>query len=392
VDLKGSTISMTNNPDGSPTTTTLPSGTGETIAATYDLTGAPSAIDLKKSGSTQAGFSYTYASSGSQPGGGTLSETDTGMPTSGTTFINDATGQGTSSTPSGGTTVTSAPDSSTNLQLLPSGANTTTYNTAQELTSSKLPNTTATVSDNYQPSGQLATESQSGTNTMTASWNGAGQMASYSNRNANMSSATYTGDGQLMSETSTPNGGSAATENFVWDRSQMLTDSNYAYVYDGSGAPIEQITLAGTGAGTSLYLLTDGTGSVRAVSNGSGSVIATTTYDPWGNPPNVALSGIAYSSGTATVTTASANGFSNGQTAYIAGVDPAGYDGAFAITYVDSTHFKYSVNSPGTYVGGGSASGGGLTASTAIGSPGRAIPFRQAWLIWACPPTTRQRA
>lgn len=58
-------------------------------------------------------------------------------------------------------------------------------------------------------------------------------------------------------------------------------DSTYAYIYDGSATPAEQVNLSTGGA---TYLNTDFIGSVRGVISAAGNLTATTAYDAWGNP------------------------------------------------------------------------------------------------------------
>ena len=55
-------------------------------------------------------------------------------------------------------------------------------------------------------------------------------------------------------------------------------DSNTAYVYGPDGLPLEQLTASGT-----VYYHHDQLGSTRALTNGSGTVVASYTYDPYGN-------------------------------------------------------------------------------------------------------------
>jgi RHS repeat-associated protein len=52
------------------------------------------------------------------------------------------------------------------------------------------------------------------------------------------------------------------------------------YLYGPAGTPIEQIAVSG---GATSYLLSDQLGSVRAITNSSGAVTGTETYDAWGN-------------------------------------------------------------------------------------------------------------
>jgi RHS repeat-associated protein len=99
-------------------------------------------------------------------------------------------------------------------------------------------------------------------------------------------------------------------------------DSNYVYIYGPNGTPFEEID---RGIGAVDYLVSDALGSVRGVVAGSwGGVIASTSYDAWGNPET-----------------------SGGLTAYT----PFGFAGG----YTESTGLVYFVNryydpSTGTFV------------------------------------------
>ena len=95
---------------------------------------------------------------------------------------------------------------------------------------------------------------------------------------ASSASFVYDGNGLRQSETT----GSGTTE-FTWDPDAslplLLSDGANSYIYGPGGTPIEQIS----SGGTPTYLLTDQLGSTRALTNSSGSVTATFTYDAWGN-------------------------------------------------------------------------------------------------------------
>ena len=112
-----------------------------------------------------------------------------------------------------------------------------------------------------------------------------GKLAAYDNSSANMNAASYDGDGLRQASTITPAGGTASTQNYVWDTEgalpQLLMDGTNAYIYNSGTAPAEQVNLV-TGAVT--YLVADSLGSVRGIVNGSGTLTATTSYDAWGNP------------------------------------------------------------------------------------------------------------
>lgn len=63
-------------------------------------------------------------------------------------------------------------------------------------------------------------------------------------------------------------------------------------------------------------------------------------------PTSATISSAAWSStngGTATLTTAAAHGLANGQIINIAGVSPGSYNGAYAVTVIDATHFSYAL-------------------------------------------------
>ena len=91
-------------------------------------------------------------------------------------------------------------------------------------------------------------------------------------------SFVYDGNGLRQSETT-----GAGTTEFAWDLEGslplLLSDGTNSYIYGPDDTPIEQIS----SSGTPTYLLDDQLGSTRALTNSSGSVTATFSYDPWGN-------------------------------------------------------------------------------------------------------------
>jgi RHS repeat-associated protein len=276
-DFNGNKITITDTADGLPYSDSLGS-TGDTIATSYDNTDSPSSITLKNSSSTLQSFSYADA-----PSGNILTETDTpSSPTSPATYSYDAQGRVTSMTPGTGSQLNYGFDASSNLTGQPGGA-AGTYNKAGEITSSALSG--ATTNYTYSPGGERLTATRSGNTLATGTWNGAVQLTSYADSAANMSAATYDGNGIRASSTTTPSGGSATTQGYVWNTvSQvplMIMDSSNAYLYGYTGTPAEQVNLA-TGAVT--YLITDSLGSVRGILSSSGSLTGTTSYDAWGNP------------------------------------------------------------------------------------------------------------
>jgi RHS repeat-associated protein len=59
----------------------------------------------------------------------------------------------------------------------------------------------------------------------------------------------------------------------------MLTDGSLNYIYDDAGNPLEQVDAAGV----VLYYQHDQYGSTRLLTNATGAIEATFTYDPYGN-------------------------------------------------------------------------------------------------------------
>ena len=90
-------------------------------------------------------------------------------------------------------------------------------------------------------------------------------------------SYAYNGDGLRTAKTV-----SGTTTSETWDISTtvptLLMDGVTAYIYGPDGLPLEQVTASGT-----LYYHHDQLGSTRALTNSSGTVVASYTYDPYGN-------------------------------------------------------------------------------------------------------------
>ncbi len=101
-----------------------------------------------------------------------------------------------------------------------------------------------------------------------------------SNLPGTATSATYTYDGDGLRQSKTVN---STTTTHTWDPNGalplMIQDGSTNYIYAPDGTILEQI--AGT---TPAYYHQDQQGSTRALTNSSGTVIATYTYDAYGNP------------------------------------------------------------------------------------------------------------
>lgn len=273
-DFNNNAITISLNADGLPKSVGLGS-TSDTIATTYDNTDEPSAITLKNGGGTTL-QSFAYSDS---PAGTILNETDTPASSqSPAVYSYDAKSRVTTMTPGTGPALNYSFDASSNLTTLPTGATSTNYDYAGELTSATLSGTTTTYA--YNADGQRLTAKQGSTTITSGTWNGAGQLTSYSDPAANMTSASYDGNGLRATATT-----GAATQTFVWDTvaptPQLIMDSGNAYIYCGGFVPAEQVNLS---SGAITYVVTDLLGSIRGAVNNSGTLTGTTNYDAWGNP------------------------------------------------------------------------------------------------------------
>jgi RHS repeat-associated protein len=272
-DFTGEAIDLTDSADGHPTSEMLGS-TGDTVATSYDNTGATSSITVaNSSGTTLQSFSYNYA-----PDGSLLTEGDSPS-SAGTSQAYAYTAQGQVSTETAnGSTYNYGYDQSGSLTSLPGNA-IGTYDDDGELTSSTSPSGVAT-NYAYNADGQRTGATTGGTSTETATWNGANELIGYDDSSGDMTAAIYDGDGLRASTTS----GSGGTEQYVWNtmlgNPQLIMDAANAYVYTEGSVPAEQVNLS-TGAIT--YLTSDLIGSVRGAVSNSGSLVGTVDYDAWGN-------------------------------------------------------------------------------------------------------------
>jgi RHS repeat-associated protein len=277
-DFNGRTITVSNTRDALPDTLALGS-TGDTITTSYDQADTPSEIAFADgSGAPLLDFAYTKV-----PDGAIESETVTpSTDTSPATYTYDGQNRVTQMTPGTQSPLAYTFDDSGNPTTLPTGA-AATYDQASELTHAEGGGNASDYT--YDADGQRTQETQGATTTVAAAYNGARELTAYSNADADLSSASYQGDGMRASTTATPTGGSATDEAFVWNQAsrvpQLLMDSDNAYVYGPGHTPIEQVDLS---TGEVSYLVADVLGSVRGIVGASGDLIASTSYDAWGNP------------------------------------------------------------------------------------------------------------
>ena len=125
------------------------------------------------------------------------------------------------------------------------------------------------------------------------------------NRLTSAGTSTYGYDGTGLRLRKTVGG---TTTTFAWDQSGglplLLSDGSTSYVYGPGGLPLEQVS----STGTVLHYHHDQLGSTRALTNASGAVVASFTYDPYGR--------LAAKTGTATTPLGFAGQYTDAETGF----------------------------------------------------------------------------
>jgi RHS repeat-associated protein len=270
-DWLGNTTGFSYDADSDLTAVDYPNGVDS--AVDYDNADQLSSITDTKSATTLVSFSYTRDDYGN-----ITAETDTGTPGAGTTdysynSLHQVTAAGSSSY---------GYDLANDLTTGP-GAATQAFNSDDELCWSGTgsaacgspPGGTTTYS--YSTNGNRTARTPASGSATSYSWDQAEQLTGVT---TGASSTTYVYDGNGLRQSETTGSG---TTQFTWDPEGslplLLSDGTNSYIYGPDGTPVEQVS----SGGTPTYLLTDQLGSTRALTNSSGSVTATFSYDPWGD-------------------------------------------------------------------------------------------------------------
>jgi RHS repeat-associated protein len=155
------------------------------------------------------------------------------------------------------------------------GSATVTYDAANEATSLAQGGLTTTFS--YDARGdrtQMAPQGSAATNLV---YDQANRLISY----GSTATYAYNADGMRMSSTV-----SGATTQFTWDASGslplLLEAGTVDYVYGPGGRAVAQIDVSVPG-GAALYYHQDQLGSTRSLTDPSGNVVASFSYDAYGN-------------------------------------------------------------------------------------------------------------
>ena len=153
------------------------------------------------------------------------------------------------------------------------GTRTATLGTTGKLVGVLLALKPAVTTYGYDTRGNRTTRTAA--STTTYGYNQANQLVSHAN--SATTTYTYNGDGLRVGRSG------ASSTTFSWDLSSnipnLLVDGSTAYVYGPDGLPIEQVN-----GSTVLFYHHDQLGSTRALTNSAGTVVATYSYDPYGNP------------------------------------------------------------------------------------------------------------
>ncbi len=173
-------------------------------------------------------------------------------------------------------TATTTYTATSGAELTNNAGTTLAYNAAEELTSAVQPNGVKT-SYTYTPNGERASSTSTSV-TSTYGYDTYGDLTSTKKGNT---SVAYTVDGDGLRTSRTV--GTTVTS-YMWDTGVstplLLDDGTFSYVYGPTSSPIEQVNDA---TGAVQYLIHDATGSVRAVTSSTGTVVGTYAYDAYGN-------------------------------------------------------------------------------------------------------------
>ena len=304
-DGNGHTVAYTYNADGNPATITYPNG--KTVTEGYNDAQQVTAVTDWNNNTT----AFTYNKDGiitgeAYPNGDTaaytvnaddqitaITDTNTGGTTlAGFTYTRGDNSEITAATTTG-TAITAPSQTYTynNLsQLTGAGTSTYGYDHAGD------PTTLGSTSQGFDSGGQLfnsyntantvyafnssgdRTSATSAGATTSYAYDQANQLTTYTPATGPATSYAYTGDGLLSAQTT-----SSTATTYTWNTTtqvpEMLTAGATSYIYGPDGLPIESVD----SSGTATYYLHDQLGSTRLLTDPTGAVTGTYTYDPWGN-------------------------------------------------------------------------------------------------------------
>ncbi|MFF1830468.1 RHS repeat-associated core domain-containing protein [Paenarthrobacter sp. NPDC058040] len=272
-DFAGNKTTIAYTADGQVKSLAYPNGT--TVTNTLDNAGALSATALTKGSTTLASVSYTRDNAGQ-----ITVQTPTGLPGASETDAYNQLNQLTAVT-TGSTTSTNAYDAASNATTLRGG--TQTFDPANQLCWSSAAVVTNPVCANkpssatgftYDINGNRIASTPSAGAASTYTYNGADELTKATAGTA-ITSYAYDSNGLRTGKTT-----GTVTTKFTWDDGKvpnLLTDGTNTWIRGPGGIPLEQIN------GTQLqFFFTDHVGSTRALTDASGNLACTYSYDAYG--------------------------------------------------------------------------------------------------------------
>jgi RHS repeat-associated protein len=272
------------NTDSTLAATTVPQS-GVTDSYSYDGAGARMSIGVTHNGTTLASFSYER-----DPAQQVTSVTATGVPADSHTFgyspLEQLNAEGSGPNPAPNYTYDAADNPTQLVQADPTSGQLTIvaqgFDPANELCWSasgaqpaacgSAPSGATTYG--YDTRGNLTTITPAGGSATTLSYDQGERLTSYG------SAATYSYDGDGLRAAKTVGG---STRHFSWDGSGgaplLLSDGTNAYVYNPDGTPLAQLNASGA---VTAWYHNDQSGSTRVLTDNTGSVIGTASYDTYG--------------------------------------------------------------------------------------------------------------
>jgi RHS repeat-associated protein len=272
-DFTGNKTTIGYTADSQVKTFSYPNGT--TVTNTIDNAGALSASALTKGATTLASLTYTRDNANQITG-----QTPTGLPGAAETDAYNTVNQLTAVT-TGGTTTTNGYDAANNATTLRGG--TQTFDPANQLcwssttivTTPSCASKPASATDfAYDTDGNRTTSTPSTGSATAYTYNGADELTKTTTGTASTTYG-YNAEGLRTSKTT-----GTTTTNFTWDDAKvanLLTDGSSTWIHGPGGIPLEQIN------GTQLqFFFTDQIGSTRALTDNTGNLTCTYSYDAYG--------------------------------------------------------------------------------------------------------------
>jgi RHS repeat-associated protein len=271
----GDTTSFDWTADGQLHTQTNPNAV--TASFDYKPAGQPASITIRHNSDTLASYGYGYDNAEQLTSDTT---TDPIGATSNTYSYTDTSQLHTVTSGDPATTLSYTTTPGGQLTALTDGTS-LGYNSAGQLTT-RTPSTGPATNYGYDNNGNRTSATTTDSPALTTSYNYDQTGALTQVTQPGGASITYTSDGDGLRQTRTS---STGTSHYTWGSINgslplLLDDGTHHYLYGPDQTPYAQIDNT---TGTTDYLHTDALGSVRLITDSSGTVTGTTRYDPYGN-------------------------------------------------------------------------------------------------------------